>query len=56
MYRKHLKKVFHYINNLHQNIQFTKEEKSNGDLAFLDTLLKWNNENNGNGICEAYAF
>ena len=36
---------FHHINNLHQNITFTIEEESNGGLAFLDTLLKLNNEN-----------
>ena len=36
-------KFFHHINNLHQNIKFTMEEESNGELAFLDTLLKWNN-------------
>ena len=41
--RIHLEKFSHYINNLHQNIKFTMEEKSNEELAFLDTLLKWNN-------------
>ena len=41
--RAHLKNFFHHINNLHQNIKFTMEEKSNRELAFLHTLLKWNN-------------
>ena len=40
---KHLENFFHHINNLHQNVKFTMEE-SNEELAFLDTLLKWNNE------------
>ena len=39
----HLKKFFHHINNLYQNIKFAMEEESNGELAFLDTLLKRNN-------------
>ena len=39
----HLENIFHHINNLHQNIKFTMEEKSNGELAFLDTLLKRDN-------------
>ena len=34
---------FHHINNLHQNVKFTMEEESNGELALLDTLLKRNN-------------
>ena len=29
--------------NLHQNIKFSREEESNGELAFLETLLKQNN-------------
>ena len=41
--RMHLENFFHHINNLHQNIKFTMEEESNGELAFLDTLLKRNN-------------
>ena len=41
--RTHLENVFHHINNLHQNINFTIEEESNGELALLDTLLKRNN-------------
>ena len=41
--RTHLEKFFHHINNLHQNIKFTMEKESNGELAFLDTLLKRNN-------------
>ena len=41
--RTQLENFFHHINNLHQNITFTMEEESNGELAFLDTLLKRNN-------------
>ena len=36
--RTHLENFFHHINNLHQNIKFTMEEESNGELAFLDTI------------------
>ena len=38
-----LENVFHHINNLHQNIKFTLEEESNGELAFVNTSLKKNN-------------
>ena len=38
--RMHLEFFFHHIKTLHQNIKFTMEEESNGELAFLDTLLK----------------
>ena len=41
--RNHLENFFHHIKNLHQNIKFTMEEESNGEPAFLDTLLKRNN-------------
>ena len=41
--RAHLENFFHHINNPHQNIKFTMDEESNGELAFLDTLLKRNN-------------
>ena len=41
--RTHLEKSFHHINNIHRNIKFTMEKESNGELAFLDTLLKRNN-------------
>ena len=37
--------TFHHINNFHQNTKFTMEEESNGELAFLDTLLKRHNRN-----------
>ena len=43
--RTHLEKIFYYIKNRHQNIKFTIEEQSNGELAFLDTILKRNNGN-----------
>ena len=35
--RTHLKKLFHQINNLHQNIKLPVEEESDGELASLDT-------------------
>ena len=38
-----LENFFHHVNNLHQNIKFTMEEESNGELVFLKTLLKWHN-------------
>ena len=41
--RKLLDKFFHHINNLHQDIKFTVKEESNGEVAFLNTLLKRNN-------------
>ena len=41
--RMQLENFFHHINNFHQNIMFTMEEESNGEVAFLDTLSKWNN-------------
>ena len=39
----HLENFFHHINNLYQNIKFTMKEESNGEPAFLNTLLKRNN-------------
>ena len=41
--RTHLENFFRHINNLHQNINFAMKEESNGELAFLDILLKRNN-------------
>ena len=41
--RTRLENFFHHINNLHQNIKFTMEEKRFGELVSLDTLLKQNN-------------
>ena len=41
--RTHLENAFHHMNDLYENIIFTVEEKSNGELAFLDTFLKRNN-------------
>ena len=38
--RTHLENFFQHSNNLHQNIKFTIEEEINGELVFLDTLLK----------------
>ena len=38
-----MENLLHHINNLHQNVKFTMEKESNGELAFLDTLLKRNN-------------
>ena len=36
----HLEKVFHHFSNLHQNIKFTIEEETSGELSFLDPFLK----------------
>ena len=33
--RVHLENFFHHIINLYQNIKFTMEEESNGELAFF---------------------
>ena len=33
--RTHLENFFHHINKLHQDIKFTTEEESNGELAFF---------------------
>lgn len=38
-----LENFFQHINNLHQNTKFTIEKISNGEQAFLETLLKRNN-------------
>ena len=32
--RTHLENFSHHVNNLHQNIKFSMEEESNGELAF----------------------
>ena len=32
--RTHLENFSHQVNNLHQNIKFSMEEESNGELAF----------------------
>ena len=41
--RTNLENFYYHINNLHQKIKFTMEEESNGEFAFLDSLLKRNN-------------
>ena len=41
--RTHLENFFQHVSNLHQNIKFTMEAESNGELAFLHTLLKLSN-------------
>ena len=38
-----LERILHHISNLYQNIHFIMEEESNGELAFLNILLKQNN-------------
>ena len=39
----HFENFSHHINNLDQNIKITMEKESNGELAFLETLLKRSN-------------
>ena len=34
-----LENLFHPIINLHQNIKFTMEQESNGELTFLDNVF-----------------
>ena len=41
--RTHVENISDHIKNLHQNIKFTIEEETNGELTFLDTLLERNN-------------
>ena len=43
--RMHLENFFNHIKNLHQNIKFIMEKERNGELLFLDILLKFNNRN-----------
>ena len=43
--RTHMENVLYQIKNLDQSIIFNNEGDSNGELAFLDTLLKYNNGN-----------
>ena len=38
--RKNLEQFHNHMNALHPKIQFTIEEESDGELPFLDTLLK----------------
>ena len=41
--RTHLENFLHHINKLFKIIEFTMEEERNGELTFLETLLKQNN-------------
>ena len=43
MFREILLPSLGNVKNLPQNIKFTMEKESNGELVFLDTLLKRNN-------------
>ena len=38
--RTHLENFFHHIVNLHQNIKFTIEDESNGELVFFSHFIK----------------
>ena len=38
------KKNFNHINNFHLNIKFPLEVENNGNLAFVDILLRQNNK------------
>ena len=37
---RYLANFFNHINNHHQYIKFTVEEESNGELTFIDTIVK----------------
>ena len=41
---RHFENLFHYTNNLRQNIKFTMEKENNKKEASLGTLVKHNNE------------
>lgn len=41
--RPQLENFFQQLQQFHQNINFIMEVKSNGELQFLDTLMKQNN-------------
>ena len=43
VWERFVENFYFHINNLHQNVKFIMEEESNGEIAFLNTLLKWNN-------------
>ena len=43
VWERFVENFYFHINNLHQNVKFTMEEESNGEIAFLNTLLNWNN-------------
>ena len=49
--RTHFENFFHHNNNRHQFIKFTMKEDSNGELAFLDTLLKRDNGKTSVLVC-----
>ena len=42
-YQNTLGKLFHTLTHLHPNIKFTKETEQDNQLAYLDVLIKQNN-------------
>ena len=44
VHKIYLQELLEHINNLHPQIQFTKEEENSSTLPLIDTLVQWNHD------------